>query len=229
MSDEAGFLKALESNREDVTTRLVYADWLDERNDPRGEYLRLEAEMERNQARLRELRQQLDSRWLEAVSVRNLSYGMGDTARRHLHLRSGRAVWLEALDQTLTYAGMLEGTPNREWNDRIIDRALRDAESHRIGSHPPHLISPPRRDYLRQPGDMQHVNTFSGRRIPEWLPEVRCIGSFTGLVTVHNPDAHASALTIVWFQEDFAPPLLEPALSQLLDVDWDSLAHDFEY
>ncbi len=41
MSDEAAFLEALKANPADDTTRLVYADWLDERNEPeKAAYLR---------------------------------------------------------------------------------------------------------------------------------------------------------------------------------------------
>ncbi len=42
MSDEAAFLAALKANPAEDTTRLVYADWLDEHDQPqRAEYLRL--------------------------------------------------------------------------------------------------------------------------------------------------------------------------------------------
>jgi uncharacterized protein (TIGR02996 family) len=41
MSDEAAFLAALKANPADDTTRLVYADWLDEHDEPqKAEYLR---------------------------------------------------------------------------------------------------------------------------------------------------------------------------------------------
>ena len=41
MSDEAAFLDALKANPADDTARLVYADWLDEHNEPlKAEYLR---------------------------------------------------------------------------------------------------------------------------------------------------------------------------------------------
>jgi uncharacterized protein (TIGR02996 family) len=46
MSDDQGFRSALLADPEDTTTRLVYADWLEERDDPRGEFLRLECELE---------------------------------------------------------------------------------------------------------------------------------------------------------------------------------------
>jgi uncharacterized protein (TIGR02996 family) len=41
MSDEAAFLRAIRSRPGDDLTRLVYADWLDERDDPRGDFIRL--------------------------------------------------------------------------------------------------------------------------------------------------------------------------------------------
>ncbi len=44
--DEAAFIRAIREAPKDRTTRLVYADWLDERNDPRGDLIRLEDERE---------------------------------------------------------------------------------------------------------------------------------------------------------------------------------------
>ncbi len=38
--DEAGLIQAMLADPEDEATRLVLADWLEERGDPRGEYLR---------------------------------------------------------------------------------------------------------------------------------------------------------------------------------------------
>ena len=45
--DERGFLTALEEAPADDTTWLVYADWLEERGDPRSEYLRLTIDIAR--------------------------------------------------------------------------------------------------------------------------------------------------------------------------------------
>src|SRR5438132_1713488 len=41
MHDEAGFLAAIGANPRDDVSRLVYADWLDERGDDRGQLVRL--------------------------------------------------------------------------------------------------------------------------------------------------------------------------------------------
>src|SRR4051812_36241893 len=74
--DEA-FLSAIRTQPTDTTSRLVYADWLDERDDPRGEYLRLlcaatgwakaAENRERIVARLQELRAEFDPEWLAVV------------------------------------------------------------------------------------------------------------------------------------------------------------------
>jgi uncharacterized protein (TIGR02996 family) len=73
MTEDEGFLRALLAHPDDTTTRLVYADWLDERGDPRGEFLRLELRLaelggdERSpwiRDRLLELRQAIDPAWL---------------------------------------------------------------------------------------------------------------------------------------------------------------------
>ena len=47
MSEEQSFLDALAADPADDLTRLVYADWLDDRGDPRAGYLRLVCELAR--------------------------------------------------------------------------------------------------------------------------------------------------------------------------------------
>jgi uncharacterized protein (TIGR02996 family) len=79
VNDEA-FLRAVADDPADETTRLVYADWLDERDDPRGEYIRLQVEIERTaphtdryvalRTRLKALRGPIDSAWKEAMGYR---------------------------------------------------------------------------------------------------------------------------------------------------------------
>ena len=41
MNDETAFLQAMQEHPEDNALRLVFADWLEERGDPRGELIRL--------------------------------------------------------------------------------------------------------------------------------------------------------------------------------------------
>src|ERR1700691_2831088 len=41
MNDEQSFIQAMQEHPEDSALRLVFADWLDERGDARGELIRL--------------------------------------------------------------------------------------------------------------------------------------------------------------------------------------------
>jgi uncharacterized protein (TIGR02996 family) len=73
MNEEDAFLTAIVASPGDDTNRLVYADWLDDRDDPRGGYLR--AEVARAQSRdakdeskARRLAQPLDAVWVARVS-----------------------------------------------------------------------------------------------------------------------------------------------------------------
>jgi uncharacterized protein (TIGR02996 family) len=45
MREDDAFVRAILADPRDDSTRLVYADWLEERGDSRGEYLRLEAKL----------------------------------------------------------------------------------------------------------------------------------------------------------------------------------------
>lgn len=64
---ETAFLAAIRANPADDTTRLVYADWLDERDDPRAEYVRLICEARRVLARLAAVRTSVSTGWATAV------------------------------------------------------------------------------------------------------------------------------------------------------------------
>ena len=52
MNEEAGFIAALLADPDDRTVLLVYADWLQERSDPRSEYLRVLTAKRPNRRRL---------------------------------------------------------------------------------------------------------------------------------------------------------------------------------
>jgi uncharacterized protein (TIGR02996 family) len=80
MSEEQAFLETLAAHPGDDVTRLVYADWLDERGDARGRYLRLEIELAGTaedderigqlEAELRQLRDGLSVEWANQAGKR---------------------------------------------------------------------------------------------------------------------------------------------------------------
>jgi uncharacterized protein (TIGR02996 family) len=69
MNDET-FIRAIRAAPEDDAPRLIYADWLEEQGNVRGEYLRLEVQLAQIPARLAQLRGQIDATWLTAVAKR---------------------------------------------------------------------------------------------------------------------------------------------------------------
>jgi uncharacterized protein (TIGR02996 family) len=80
MAGEESFLAAIKSRPEDWAVRLVYADWLEERSNPRGELIRIEEQMRtlpiysdrywKLKPRRNALRQECEAKWL-----RRLKYG----------------------------------------------------------------------------------------------------------------------------------------------------------
>jgi uncharacterized protein (TIGR02996 family) len=77
MDDDKRFLQAILAAPDDYALRLVYADWLEDRSDPRGEYLRLQVSLHsapieglkeiNGRARMLELTALVPLAWLGAV------------------------------------------------------------------------------------------------------------------------------------------------------------------
>jgi uncharacterized protein (TIGR02996 family) len=70
MTSEEDFLQALQQDPPDDDLRLVYADWLEEHGDIRGEYLRLLIQLRRIPQRLEELQPKIDPNWLMRLGCR---------------------------------------------------------------------------------------------------------------------------------------------------------------
>lgn len=68
MSEDDGFIVAILNDPYDLSLRLVYADWLEERGDPRAAFLRLEIAGHHTH-RLKALSKQLDPSWLGLMNV----------------------------------------------------------------------------------------------------------------------------------------------------------------
>jgi len=73
MADAAAFLAAITADPDDDLPRLLYADWLDLRSDPRGEFIRLQiADEPAGRARADELQRQFGRLW--AGPLRDWAY-----------------------------------------------------------------------------------------------------------------------------------------------------------
>jgi uncharacterized protein (TIGR02996 family) len=84
MSEEQAFLKAIKKKPDDCTARLVYADWLQEHDDPRGELIRIEEELPalpiysdrywELKPRRRELLKSAEKPWLKQMGYGSTDY-----------------------------------------------------------------------------------------------------------------------------------------------------------
>jgi uncharacterized protein (TIGR02996 family) len=100
MSDEQAFLSAIMSNPDNQTAKLVYADWLQERDDPRAEVVRLKVAVDTQaegwvaaRERLTELEPTVPATWLVLLDgpvwcvtgniVESRPFGPGGAETRH--------------------------------------------------------------------------------------------------------------------------------------------------
>jgi uncharacterized protein (TIGR02996 family) len=126
MHEDFPFLRAVFNQPDDDVLRLVYADWLDEHDDPRAEFLRLDVERRRPEnggkdrqdaleQRLRDLAPKLDTRWVGWMSqVRNLPTG----ARLDLALVNDGKSLIEVRGGEQETALLIEGKPVAlNWDD----------------------------------------------------------------------------------------------------------------
>jgi uncharacterized protein (TIGR02996 family) len=82
MNTEEQFLELIRADRENPAPRLIFADWLDDRGDPRGEFIRVQCELERQglsaleqrwlRERERELLNEHEHEWLEPIARKKL-------------------------------------------------------------------------------------------------------------------------------------------------------------
>src|SRR4051812_10672217 len=68
MSEESAFLAAIRAAPGDLTVRGAYADWLDERGDPRAAFVRLTLSLADAASRIQELAPSLDPEWVRSLA-----------------------------------------------------------------------------------------------------------------------------------------------------------------
>ncbi len=145
------------------------------------------------------------------------------TKQGTLQLKTGPAIHLRFLEQSLVYGGMLEGVPTRQTNQYAIDRFMAEAREQLEGCEP-YLIPPPTRPIENDPRP-----AFARRSPPELIPSVACIARFLSRRPAREPHKDGSQLVVVWFQDDFAFPIDPSVMAHLHELDWARLAFDFDY
>ncbi|MGE3803772.1 MAG: TIGR02996 domain-containing protein, partial [Gemmataceae bacterium] len=126
--DERSFMRAIHEKPDDPAARLIYADWLEERGDPRAEFLRVQQALKSRQSdqellsRLEVLRSTLLPEWLSMI---------GDTLARFAPLqeevyRSDRDRGWEPFLKVTSNLGLLDvhyhGDLQNGWGvERVLD------------------------------------------------------------------------------------------------------------
>ena len=124
-----------------------------------------------------------------------------------INLASGREIQLDRLIIEDTYLEVEGGTPE-ERRAMLLDIPYERVVSVSGDDTPFVMIDPP-------PGD---------------LPALTFIGQFSSDKPVRNGKADAfSELTICWYAADYPKDLTAHVAATVADVDWDTLAGNFEY
>lgn len=130
-------------------------------------------------------------------------------------LNSGRVVQLDDLHIALTYAGLLEGIPDAEYNERLVQQAIR-AMVPIWGERPTYLCSPKTRRV-----------TEAGRSY-ERLPELR----YHAWLTSHPMDPRwcDSEVVAIWYgPKEPDVPVRHIVIRDLKDLPWEQCAQDLNY
>lgn len=124
-------------------------------------------------------------------------------------LISGRAVSLGELHQWRTYAGLLAGKPDARTNGDLIEKLIEDAKQFVVKGGKPFLVEP------------------DPAALADRLPAISCIGVFDSNELTRPGSEPYSSLAVVWFQEEFGPPMAGATLESIHQLDWESLAQDW--
>ena len=129
-----------------------------------------------------------------------------DQSRNAIVFACGTSAKVTTLHQSCTYAGMLEGYPNKETNAGLISWFV-ESVAKRTGDTP-YLIQP-----TQTPKPDEHT---VGRRPWVELPNVRC----EAYLFSNSFGEFGSSLRVCWYQDDFAFPIASVVLDALRSINW---------
>jgi hypothetical protein len=123
-----------------------------------------------------------------------------------IHCANGVSARLTELSQHSTYRGLLDGGPTHEINEMLLQQIIDSAG----GNIPTHLVRPRETPF----GGLHRITPF-GLLIQ--MPGLQCHGLF---------ECGAHSLRIVWFQDEWAPPIDPAVETELRSLDFLALAQD---
>ena len=127
---------------------------------------------------------------------------------RGFTLSSGRVVSVAELHQRQTYAGVLAGRPGPRLNQAVIDAILEEAKWYGVAREA---------RFIRPSAD-----AFAGR-----LPSVACIAVLESGQLARQGSEPYSSMTVVWFQDELAPPFEKNLETYLRSIDWETSAQEW--
>lgn len=143
-------------------------------------------------------------------------------------LNTGRRIYLQHLNQSPTYEGLLLGLPSRELNEALVNEFQQKAlETLRVGYA--HVITPTVLEVDCTPERRQSY-LERGKHV-ERIPAIGCTALFhsSGVRRKDDPDiAIGSVLAVVWFQDDFALPIDPRVVTQIKKIRWSHLAETWD-
>jgi hypothetical protein len=129
-------------------------------------------------------------------------------------------VALRALRQFLVYDGLLEGLPTREMNEWTFVEVVTEERARRPHDAGPLLIRPEQRPIEYRGGERYPFGE------PAAIPRVGCVGQFRPSPARDQREDY-SQLVVIWFQNDFAPPIGREAWTHLRAIDWERHVTDY--
>jgi uncharacterized protein (TIGR02996 family) len=142
MHSDEDFLTALATSPSDDVTRLVYADWLEERGDSvtKAEFLRLTVKLaedprkagkKRLRKRLQQLAADLDTDWLRVVSRLPIESCRGKWKESHAEAEAEARRETRSRLRMLPYVAQFRLLCDQHWEDLrpTIDRAVRTCDA----------------------------------------------------------------------------------------------------
>lgn len=147
-------------------------------------------------------------------------------------LGSSRLVWVTNFSYSETYAGLLDGWPSGDLNERTIEYALASAAAHMVPSAPVYMIPPLRvavPDHILAGYETYRTQSKALFKRPAptpSLPPIRCIAHLESGPL--SSSFCGSSLKVVWFEMPFFnAPLMEMLAASLKDIPWEKSARDF--